>query len=180
MAEKTTTTAEIRAEGLDAGQLARDGLTATDRHGSALMTFDAKAEARLRLKIDLLVVPVVALIFLFSFIDRANIGNARLAGLEKELGLKGNDFNAINSIFFVAYILFVTPLNLVCKMVGPGWYLPVVTLAFGFTSIGTAYVHNFSQLAGVRFLLGVFEAGIMPGTAYYVGHILSCTKGRHM
>lgn len=44
------------------------------RYGTALITFDAKAEARLRLKIDLCVVPVVALIFLFSFIDRANIG----------------------------------------------------------------------------------------------------------
>lgn len=93
MAEKANTTAEVRADGLDAGQLARDGLTATDRYnllyfictivswklnsyryGSALMTFDAKAEARLRRKIDLLVVPIVALIFLFSFIDRANIG----------------------------------------------------------------------------------------------------------
>lgn len=168
MAEKANTTAEVRADGLDAGQLARDGLTATDRYGSALMTFDAKAEARLRRKIDLLVVPIVALIFLFSFIDRANIGNARLAGLEKDLGMKGNDYNAINSIFFLSYILFVTPLNLVCKMVGPGWYLPVVTLGFGLTSIGTAYVHNFSQLAGVRFVLGIFEAGIMPGITYYL------------
>ncbi|KAI0153542.1 major facilitator superfamily domain-containing protein [Pestalotiopsis sp. NC0098] len=168
MEEKNSTTAEIRADGLDAGQLARDGLTATDRYGTALITFDAKAEARLRLKIDLCVVPVVALIFLFSFIDRANIANARLAGLEKDLGMKNNDYNAVNSIFFVSYILFVVPLNLALKMLGPGWYLPVVTIAFGITSIGTAYVHNFSQLAGVRFLLGIFEAGIMPGISYYL------------
>lgn len=82
--------------------------------------------------------------------------------------MKNNDYNAVNSIFFVSYILFVVPLNLALKMLGPGWYLPVVTIAFGITSIGTAYVHNFSQLAGVRFLLGIFEAGIMPGISYYV------------
>ncbi|KAK6216411.1 hypothetical protein LQW54_003615 [Pestalotiopsis sp. IQ-011] len=179
MEEKNGTTAEIRADGLDAGQVARDGLTATDRYGTALITFDAKAEARLRLKIDLCVVPVVALIFLFSFIDRANIANARLAGLEKDLGMKNNDYNAVNSVFFLSYILFVVPLNLALKMLGPGWYLPVVTIAFGITSIGTAYVHNFSQLAGVRFLLGIFEAGIMPGISYYVGEFLSHSADWH-
>jgi len=45
-----------------------------DRYGHALVTFDAKAESRLRLKIDLYVVPTVALLYLFCFIDRANIG----------------------------------------------------------------------------------------------------------
>lgn len=95
-------------------------------------------------------------------------GNARLAGLEKDLGMKGNDYNAINSIFYVSYIVFGVPLNLICKLVGPGYFLPVVCIAFGLTSIGTAYVHSFSQLAGVRFLLGIFEAGVMPGITYYV------------
>ncbi|KAK9777305.1 hypothetical protein SCAR479_06034 [Seiridium cardinale] len=138
---------EARNAKVDAGNLAKDGLTATDRYGTALMEFNTKVEARLRLKIDFVVVPLVPLMFLFCFIDRANIGNARLAGVEKDLGMKANDFNAANSL---------------------GWYLPVVTMAFGLTSIGIAYVHNFSELAGVRFLLGIFEAGVMPGITYYV------------
>lgn len=97
--------------------------------------------------------------------------------------MKNNDYNAVNSIFFVSYILFVVPLNLALKMLGPGWYLPVVTIAFGITSIGTAYVHNFSQLAGVRFLLGIFEAGIMPGISYYVVSLvwaLTCLVKKHV
>jgi MFS family permease len=111
--------------------------------------------------------------FLFMFIDKANIGNARLAGLEEDLGLRGNDYNAINSIFYISYIVFGFPSNLACKMIGPGWYLPALTLAFEITSIGNAYVRNFSEMAGVRFLLGMFEAGLMPGTTYYVVNIFS-------
>ena len=56
------------------------------RYGQSLVLFDPKEEARLRLKIDLYIVPTVALLYLFCFIDRANIGNARLAGLEEDLG----------------------------------------------------------------------------------------------
>ncbi|KAM0816538.1 hypothetical protein AB5N19_02340 [Seiridium cardinale] len=145
MGEITGPPVEARNAKVDAGNLAKDGLTATDRYGTALMEFNTKVEARLRLKIDFVVVPLVPLMFLFCFIDRANIGNARLAGLEKDLGMKANDSNAANS-----------------------WYLPVVTMAFGLTSIGIAYVHNFSELAGVRFLLGIFEAGVMPGITYYL------------
>jgi hypothetical protein len=76
------------------------------RYGRALVRFDPKAESRLRLKIDLMIIPTVALLYLFCFIDRANIGNARLAGLEKDLNMKGYDYNAVLSVFFISYILF--------------------------------------------------------------------------
>lgn len=88
--------------------------------------------------------------------------------METDLGMAGTNFNSVNSIFYISYITFGIPLNLLCKMVGPGWYLPIVTIAFGLTSICTAYVHNFAGLAGVRFTLGIFEAAVMPGIAYYV------------
>jgi hypothetical protein len=77
-----------------------------DRYGHALVTFDKKAESRLRLKIDLMIIPTVALLYLFCFIDRANIGNARLAGLEKDLGLQRYDYNAVLSVFYISYIIF--------------------------------------------------------------------------
>jgi len=57
---------------------------------------------------------------------------------------------------------------MVCKTVGPGWFLPAVSLGFGICSLGTAFVHDLSSAAGVRFLLGMFEAGMMPGIAYYL------------
>ncbi|KAK4145585.1 major facilitator superfamily domain-containing protein [Dichotomopilus funicola] len=137
-------------------------------NNEAPFQFDAKAEARLCRKIDLYIVPTVALLYLFCFIDRANIGNAKIAGLEKELGLQGYDYNALLSIFYISYIVFEIPSNIMCKWIGPGWYIPAISLAFGIISLATAFVHNFSQAAGVRFLLGVFEAGMLPGIAYYM------------
>lgn len=80
--------------------------TDTNSYGNALIALDAKAEAKLRWKIDLYVVPTVAILYLFCFIDRANIGNARLAGLEKDLKLKGYDYNIVLSSFYISYIVF--------------------------------------------------------------------------
>jgi MFS family permease len=60
------------------------------------------------------------------------------------------------------------PSNVLCKVIGPGWYIPAISLGFGIVSIGTAFVHDFSAICGVRFLLGIFEAGMLPGIAYYM------------
>ncbi|KAJ5277006.1 hypothetical protein N7524_003159 [Penicillium chrysogenum] len=147
---------------------AERGQLATDEHGQSLVEFDKAAESRLRLKIDLCIIPPVALMYLFCFIDRANVGNAKLAGFDKDLGLEGYDYNAVLSIFFIAYIVFEIPSNLMCKWVGPGWWLPGITLGFGICSVASAFVNDIHSASGVRFLLGVFEAGVLPGIAYYL------------
>ncbi|KAJ5999578.1 hypothetical protein N7451_007388 [Penicillium sp. IBT 35674x] len=152
----------------DVSHDADDGNLATDQYGRPLVELDRAAEARLRLKIDLYIVPTVALMYLFCFIDRANIGNAKLAGFTKDLGLEGYDYNIVLSIFYVAYILFEIPSNLACKWIGPGWFLPAITLGFGICSVGTAFVTNIHSASGVRFVLGAFEAGLLPGIAYYL------------
>lgn len=150
----------------------------TYSYGNALLTFDPKAEARLRWKIDLYIIPTVALLYLFCFIDRANIGNARLAGLEKDLKLKGYDYNQVLSIFYISYIIFEVscflemlqlcradliqiPSNICCKWMGPGWFIPGISLCFGIASIGTAFVTDIHGICGVRFVLGIFEAGML-------------------
>ncbi|KAL6235276.1 hypothetical protein BDW75DRAFT_230457 [Aspergillus navahoensis] len=138
-----------------------------DEHGLT-PEFDREAEARLRRKIDWYIVPTVSLMYLFCFIDRANVGNARLAGLEDDLQMTGYDYNALLSVFYISYIVFEIPSNIACKLIGPGWFLPALTLLFGICSVGTAFVQSFSSACGVRFLLGIFEAGMLPGIAYYL------------
>lgn len=165
----------------DVTQIADRGHTATDQYGRALFKFDAKAESKLRWKIDLYIMPTVALLYLFCFIDRANIGtlcvtlakpqhvthaihttgNARLAGFDYDLSLSGYDYNHVLSVFYISYIIFEIPCNLCCKWMGPGWFLPVSTVLFGVTSIATAFVNTIHQASGVRFVLGVFEAGMV-------------------
>jgi MFS family permease len=81
---------------------------------------------------------------------------------------KSYDYNAVLSIFYISYIIFEIPANIACKWIGPGWFIPIISLMFGVCSICTAFVHNFHQVCAVRFLLGIFEAGMLPGIAYYM------------
>ncbi|RDW95147.1 MFS transporter-10 [Coleophoma crateriformis] len=158
-------------EGIHGGnthKAAERGHAATDQYGNPIVHFDKAAEARLRLKIDLYIVPTVSLLYLFCFIDRANIGNAKLAGFETDLKLKGYDYNKVLSIFYISYIIFEIPSNMACKWIGPGYFIPAISLMFGICSVCTAFVHNIHQASAVRFLLGIFEAGMMPGIAYYL------------
>lgn len=91
-----------------------------------------------------------------------------MAGLEKDLGLVKYDYNKVLSVFYIAYIIFEIPSNICCKWIGPGWFIPIISLCFGIASIGTAFVHNIHEISGVRFVLGIFEAGMLPGIAYYM------------
>jgi MFS family permease len=140
----------------------------TNKHGTIVTTLDPAQETRVRRKIDAILMPFASLLFLFCFIDRANIGNARLASFEADLGLQGNDYNSVNSIFYISYILFEIPAVLLCKRVGPAWFLPLTTILFGLLSVAGGWVQNYSQLAGIRFALGVAECGLMPGLSYYL------------
>ncbi|KAG5983252.1 hypothetical protein E4U55_000476 [Claviceps digitariae] len=129
---------------------------------------DAKEESRIRLKMDLALIPLVSLLYLLAFIDRANIGNAKIAGLDKDLGLRGFEYNAALSVFFISYIVFEIPCNTLCKYIGPGWFIPATTLGFGILTICNAFVTDFSTLCAVRFLLGIFEAGMMTSLVFYL------------
>ncbi|KAJ5332394.1 uncharacterized protein N7506_006177 [Penicillium brevicompactum] len=125
-------------------------------------------------------------LFLLAFLDRINIGNARLQGLEKDLGMEGHDYNIALFIFFIPYILFEVPSNLVLRKVPPSWWLsgimflwgistisnvPKSWIALTFTGIITTcqgVTQSFGGLVACRFLLGVFEAGFMPGCIYLI------------
>jgi MFS family permease len=72
------------------------------------------------------------------------------------------------SVFYISYIVFEIPANMTCKLVGPGRFIPATSLGFGICTICTAFVHNIHSASGVRFLLGMFEAGMLPGIAYYL------------
>ncbi|KAH8656830.1 major facilitator superfamily transporter [Ilyonectria robusta] len=132
------------------------------------LQFDKNAEKRLRRKIDLHIVPLVAVLYLFCFIDRSNIGNARLANFEEDLGLQGNDYNLVLSVFYISYALFEIPATLLCKIMGPGWFIPLTTFLFGICTVGTAFANTKGRIIACRLLLGIFESGMLPGIAYYL------------
>jgi MFS family permease len=72
------------------------------------------------------------------------------------------------SVFYISYIVFEIPSNIACKWLGPGWFLPAISLGFGCMTVAFAFVRTFSTACAVRFLLGICEAGMLPGIAYYM------------
>lgn len=93
---------------------------------------------KLMWKIDIHVIPWIAILYFLAFLDRVNIGNARLFGLEADTGLTGNQYNIALLLFFVPYILFEVPSNLILKRMKPRIWLPSTRMSWG--SNRSAYV----------------------------------------
>src|SRR5438046_1192987 len=85
--------------------------------------FDVNREAKLLRKMDIQLIPVPAILYRMSFLDRGHIGNARLAGLETDLGLVGNEYAWTLTIFFFSYAAFEVPSNLLLKRLRPSIWL---------------------------------------------------------
>lgn len=75
-------------------------------------------------KVDIRLVPMLAVLYLISHIDRANIGNAKIEGMVSDLGLNGVEWNVVLSVFFVPYILLEVPSNMLLKKVQTTIILP--------------------------------------------------------
>ena len=92
---------------------------------------DQVAERKLVQKCDFHVLPAIALLYSLAFIDRINIGNARLQGLEKDLGMGGHDYNIALLVFFIPYILFEVPSNIIIRKVAPSTWLSSIIIGWG-------------------------------------------------
>ena len=104
---------------------------------------------------------------MLSFLDRANVANARLEGLEKDLGLSADGSDYLNglTLFFVGYISLEVAWNLILKKLGPRIWLPLIGVVWGVVSTLQGCVINNEQASGragllaVRFFLGLTEGG---------------------
>ncbi|ORY60795.1 major facilitator superfamily transporter [Pseudomassariella vexata] len=139
-------------------------------------------EKKLVRKLDRHLIPLIMLLYTFSFLDRVNIGNARLYKMEADLGLVGNQYQIAVSILFVTYLSFEVPSNLALKPFTPSRWIAFITTAWGIVATCTGLVQNFGALVAVRLLLGAVEAGLFPGlnvylTFFYTKHELAMRVG---
>lgn len=104
-----------------------------------------------------------------AFLDRVNIGNARAFGLEDELHMGGVEYNTALTIFFVPYIIFEIPSNIMLKHFTPRVWLSICCLGFGAITVFQGLVRNYSGLLATRFFLGLFECVLFPGCFYLLG-----------
>ncbi|EFX00856.1 major facilitator superfamily transporter [Grosmannia clavigera kw1407] len=125
-------------------------------------------EKQLVRKMDWALIPLVMLLYLFSFLDRVNIGNARLYKMEADLDMHGTQYQTAVSILFVTYLTFEVPSNLLLKKLTPSRWIAFITMTWGIIATLTGIVQSYGGLIACRLLLGVVEAGLFPGLNVYL------------
>ncbi|RAL14136.1 putative MFS transporter [Aspergillus homomorphus CBS 101889] len=130
----------------------------------------ANLDRRLLRRLDLRLIPWLSLLYLASFLDRTNIGNAKLDGLQQALNMSNAQYNASLTVFFVSYSVFEPLTNVLLKRTRPSLFIPTIIVLWGICMTTMGLVHNYGGLITARWFLGLAEAGLFPGISYY----LSC------
>lgn len=112
-------------------------------------------------------IPLMALMYVASFLDRVNIGFAALT-MNQDLGFSAEVFGLGAGIFFLGYFLFEIPSNLLLEKFGARIWMSRIMLSWGLVSMATAFVKTAFAFYVLRFLLGVAEAGLYPGMILYM------------
>lgn len=108
------------------------------------MTFSQ--DKKLLRKIDLHLIPWLSFLYLISFLDRTNIGNAKVDGLQQDLGMTDSQYNNSLTIFFVSYSVFEPFTNVLLKKMRPSVFLPIIMLWWGLCMTCMGLVHNYAGL----------------------------------
>ncbi|KAK8042884.1 hypothetical protein PG994_013367 [Apiospora phragmitis] len=124
-------------------------------------------EKKLLRKLDYNLLPAVGVLYLLSFLDRSNVGNARIEGMLDDLHMTGNQYLTGLTLYFVAYVIFEVPCNIILKRTGPRVWLPTLTIAWGIVATLLGIVQDMPAFFVARFFLGITESGLFPGVVYY-------------
>ncbi|KAF9262312.1 MFS general substrate transporter [Marasmius fiardii PR-910] len=125
-------------------------------------------EKNLLRKLDIHILPGLVVLYLLSFLDRSNVANARLEGLTDDLHMTGNQYLTSLTLYFVGYVIFEIPCNIVLKLTTPKIWLPTLTLLWGIVATLMGITQSMAGFFVVRFFLGVTESGLFPGVVFYL------------
>jgi MFS family permease len=124
-------------------------------------------EARTYAKVDRRLLPFLFFCYILAYLDRVNVGFAKLQMLS-DLGLSEVAFGTGAGIFFAGYFLFGVPSNLLLKRFGARTWIARIMVLWGIISSSMMWIRSEWMFYGVRFLLGVAEAGFFPGVIFYL------------
>jgi ACS family tartrate transporter-like MFS transporter len=111
--------------------------------------------------------PFIMVLYLVNYIDRVNVGFAALT-MNADLGFSPSVYGFGAGVFFVGYMLFQVPANVILARIGARRWIFSILAVWGVLSAATAFIRNPVEFYAVRFLLGVAEAGFFPGMMYYL------------
>ncbi len=127
----------------------------------------AEDTASIYRKITWKLIPFLCLCYLAAYLDRINIGLAKLQ-MASDLALSETAFGLGAGLFFVGYILFEVPSNLILQRVGAKIWIARIMITWGLLSTATLLVQTPTQFYIIRFFLGAAEAGFLPGVLFYL------------
>lgn len=156
---------------LERSRLDHDLVSALNREPGYdhLLVWTREEEARLKRTTDVYALLPAMVVFVSLSLDRSNVANALTDNLLGDLHMTQNQLNTALTLFNIGIVIFEIPFNMIAKRVGPHVFLPSTVICWGLVTIGQAFVTNHRQLWAVRFLVGMFEAGFIPGFAFYLG-----------
>ncbi|KAH7120599.1 major facilitator superfamily domain-containing protein [Dactylonectria macrodidyma] len=142
-------------------------------NGVSDVFIDPVLEKRTIAKFDKFMMPQMALLMLIAYLDRSNIGNARVFGFEEGIGLVGTQFNNLSTLFYPTYVVFEIPWVMGVKKFGANTILAVAMVGWSVVTLGTGFIHNYHQGIAMRLLLGVFESALFPCLAFIISTVYS-------
>ncbi|CAN6607629.1 high-affinity nicotinic acid transporter [Trichomonascus vanleenenianus] len=129
--------------------------------------YTKEEERKLIRKYDWHILSFLSVLYLLSYLDRSNVGNANTAGMSVDLGMSDGQYQWLLTAFYITYISFQW-LTLMWKALPPRWYVPCVAIGWGILSSCNSAVKNWPSLMVLRTLLGAVEAGFSPGVPFYL------------
>lgn len=139
---------------------------------------NSKPEKKLIHKFDWRLMPMFATMYFFSSLDRSNIGNAKVAGMNADIGITNAQYSTVVSVLYATYIPVMLPgvwIMKQCKK--PRYYMAGMMICWSICSLLTLLVKSYGSLIAVRLLVGLFEGSYFSciaviTTDYYLPHEL--------
>ncbi|KMO33424.1 MFS transporter [Methylobacterium aquaticum] len=113
------------------------------------------------------ILPFLFVCYVISYLDRVNVGFAALT-MNKDIGLSATAFGVGAGLFFFGYFIAEIPSNLIMMRIGARIWIARIMITWGLVSAATAFVTGPVQFGIARFLLGLGEAGFVPGVFLYL------------
>ncbi|CEJ80412.1 hypothetical protein VHEMI00594 [[Torrubiella] hemipterigena] len=135
---------------------------------AAAQGIDPQDDKRILRRIDICLLPVMALSYFFQFVDKTALGSTAVLGLRDDLNLSGQDYSWANSIYYFGYLVATGPFAMVMVRWKVGKMISGAVLLWGITLLLAFVCHNASGLLVQRFFLGFLEAPIAPGLSLIV------------
>jgi sugar phosphate permease len=123
---------------------------------------DPLIEKRILRKLDLHLTPIFMSLYFLSYLNRSNIGNAAVAGMNAQLGLTASEYSTAVSVFYATYVGLIFPMVLALRKMKPHRAMTIMAIAWSLVTIGTAFCKSYGALIACRLLLGACEAGFFP------------------